>query len=287
MSVSESKIRDVAQQEARQIAEWQRTAKPAHQPFRESEGDVEFSTDGTSVNTIGGWREMKVGLFLKRHRGCAATPSEWDTRRLPPPHSRLAFAAIEKCDRFSSRWGRWTKRLGIRDTSEMTVLADGARWIWERVTNVFPQAEGVLDIYHGSQHIAATANKLYGEETAKVREWTDAGRTALLHGGWPHLNLHIAATEEQPDITAAGDESLKELVAYFAHHAGHLDYKRRLAEGRSIGSGAVEGACKNLIGRRLKQTGARWRIRRVNRMATLCSAFYSDHWNAYWKFNDN
>jgi hypothetical protein len=55
-----------------------------------------------------------------------------------------------------------------------------------------------------------------------------------------------------------------------------------LAEGRSIGSGQVEGACKHMIGRRLKQTGARWRVRRVNRMANLCALMYSDHWNAYW-----
>ena len=44
----------------------------------------------------------------------------------------------------------------------------------------------------------------------------------------------------------------------------------------------MEGACKNLVGRRLKQTGARWRIRRVNRMAGLCCLMYSNNWNAYW-----
>jgi hypothetical protein len=37
-----------------------------------------------------------------------------------------------------------------------------------------------------------------------------------------------------------------------------------------------------MIGRRLKQTGARWRFRRVNRMATLCRLLYSDHWDTYW-----
>ena len=50
-----------------------------------------------------------------------------------------------------------------------------------------------------------------------------------------------------------------------------------------IGNEVVEGACKNMIGRRLKQTGARWRVRRVNRMAGLCSNMYSKQWNRYWK----
>jgi hypothetical protein len=38
-----------------------------------------------------------------------------------------------------------------------------------------------------------------------------------------------------------------------------------------------------VVGRRLKQTGARWRVRRVERMASLCCALYGDQWEAYWK----
>ena len=45
----------------------------------------------------------------------------------------------------------------------------------------------------------------------------------------------------------------------------------------------VEGACKTVVGRRLKQTGARWRVRRLERMAALCCVLYGDQWDAYWK----
>jgi hypothetical protein len=61
------------------------------------------------------------------------------------------------------------------------------------------------------------------------------------------------------------------------------NYANRLAGGLSIGSGQIEGACINLIGRRLKQTGARWRVRKVHRMAGLCAVMYSEQWNHYWK----
>jgi len=44
----------------------------------------------------------------------------------------------------------------------------------------------------------------------------------------------------------------------------------------------VEGAAKNLVGKRLKQTGARWRVDRVNAMAELCCLIYSNDWDAYW-----
>jgi hypothetical protein len=80
-------------------------------------------------------------------------------------------------------------------------------------------------------------------------------------------------------------KSLKKLSGYLYRNRDRLGYAERLAEGRAIGSGQAEGACKHMIGRRLKQTGARWRVRRVNRMAVLCCLLYSDHWDAYWARN--
>ena len=41
---------------------------------------------------------------------------------------------------------------------------------------------------------------------------------------------------------------------------------------------------KNLIGKRLKQTWAKWKGERVNRMAAICALRYSDIWNNYWKY---
>ena len=77
--------------------------------------------------------------------------------------------------------------------------------------------------------------------------------------------------------------ALDELEGYFYRQREHLGYAGRLASGQSIGSGLVEGSCKQVIGRRLKQTGARWRIRRANRMATLCCTLHGDTWKPYWE----
>jgi hypothetical protein len=73
------------------------------------------------------------------------------------------------------------------------------------------------------------------------------------------------------------------LRGYFEPHVAHTGYAARLRLGQSIGSGLVEGACKQVIGRRLKQTGARWKVRRVERMATLCAIQASDQWATYWQ----
>jgi len=71
-------------------------------------------------------------------------------------------------------------------------------------------------------------------------------------------------------------ESLRKLRGYLDNHNTRLCYRERLSEGRAIGSGQVEGACKSMIGRRLKQTKTRWEVGRLNEMALLCSVHYSD-----------
>jgi hypothetical protein len=281
LSVSDNTVREVCQQEGAAMADWQRNALEARNPFREAKGDIEFSTDGTNVNTWEGWREMRVGIFSKRHRGKPAMPKDWNDRELPSPHVRVAFAAVEKSDRFSARWGRWAQRLGIRDTREISVLSDGAAWIWEEVSVHFPEATGVLDIYHALDHITTAAKAIYGEETVRCAQWIESVRDALLGGGWPAVRQRLRATWQRTK-KRSHRKLLQSLSRYLGKHLRHLGYAQRLAKGQSIGSGQVEGACKHMIGRRLKQTGARWRVRRVNRMANLCALMYSDHWNTYW-----
>jgi hypothetical protein len=273
LHICDNTVRGACDRHGGLMRAWQRDDPAAGAAFREAEGDVEFQTDGTSVNTTGGWREIRLSIFAKRGPGAPiADPAAWDGQRLPPPTARAATAGIRTSDALGPQWRRAAARLGVKDARAITVVADGARWIWAQVEKNLPGAAGVLDIYHASEQIHAAASALHGEAEA-ARGWAEARRRTLLESG-----SAAVVAELEAEGGAAAD-----LVAYLAPHADHTDYRRRLAEGRSIGSGLVEGACKTVVGRRLKQTGARWRVRRVERMASLCCVLYGDQWDAYWK----
>jgi hypothetical protein len=165
------------------------------------------------------------------------------------------------------------------------VAADGAEWIWRQAAVQFPGAEGVLDLYHALEHVAATATTLFGEGTGTAEGWLATGRRRLVADGWAGLcrwvgDVRAACAEAGRGAAAIG--ATEELLGYFAKHAGRLDYAGRLAAGRTVGSGAVEGAIKQTVGKRLKQTGARWRLANAVRMATLCSTALAEDWDAYW-----
>lgn len=277
LKTSDNTIRKVCHEQAGQIADWRHTEVEAHRKFRDSPGEIEFETDGTSVNTLDGWREMRLGIFAKRELAEPTTPEKWDRRKLPAPRVRTAFAAIEKADRFTSRWRRWAGRLGVERDACVHAVADGARWIWDGLADQFRHLDGVLDIYHALEHMAETAKVIDTEASG----WLDASRKTLLSEGWQGIDR---ALDEAWGATRSPKKraAIAGLRKYLGNHTQHLDYAGRLAAGRTIGSGMVEGACKNVIGRRLKQTGARWRVRRANRMATLATTLYSDQWDEYW-----
>jgi hypothetical protein len=168
---------------------------------------------------------MKIGIFARRERGEPATPAEWDKRHLPAPTARVAFAAIEAIDDFAPQWNEWAARLGIEDRSTITVLGDGAEWIWNAATREFRGCHQILDIYHAAEHIDAAAKRRFGEGAAAT-EWLDQGRQLLLSDGWAGLCDHLGKTLESEN-GVEGRAALDELTSYFAVHTERLNYCQR------------------------------------------------------------
>ncbi len=82
--------------------------------------------------------------------------------------------------------------------------------------------------------------------------------------------------------TGSDGEPLRALAAYPLKHPTRLDHAGRLAAGRSIGSGLVEGAIKQVVNRRLKQTGAKWTGRHVGPLVELVALLDTPEWHALW-----
>ncbi len=259
----------------------QRCERKDVERFTTAAGALEVPIDAGKVNTTDGWRDVKMAVFSKREAGSPATPADDAERELPAPTVRTVVAEIAEAERFAERVRQEADRLRVTTDPDITVLADGAEWIWNLAADVFPQACGVLDFYHAVEHIATATKTVWGEGTPQAGAQLDAGRTALASAGKVGWERWLAAAITQVPEGVSTDPLLQ-LAAYLAKHPTRLNYAERLTAGRTIGSGQVEGAIKQLVNLRLKRTGARWRADHVGPLVELIALSSTPEWHHHW-----
>jgi hypothetical protein len=258
-----------------------REERATAEAFAKAAGDLELHIDAGKVNTLEGWRDIKVAIFARRERAEPTTAAQWDERDLPKPTIRSVIAAIEEASLFGERCAMEARRLHLTDLSGLSVLGDGAEWIWNVRKRHFPDADQLLDVYHGREQVAAAAKRVFGEGTEEAKNQTARGEQWLLEDGYWGVTEWVGSMAGQ--IPPGGDgASLGSVLNYFAAHQDRLNYALRLRRGQSVGSGLVEGSIKQLINLRMKQTGARWKMEHVGPFVELRALAAGPEWNAYW-----
>jgi hypothetical protein len=252
--------------------------------FAEAEGDQELQIDAGKVNTLDGWRDVKVAVFDRRERGEPTTAADWEGRDLPAPVVRSVVAAVETSALFGARCAAEAERLQLSDPKQFSILGDGAEWVWNLAAEHFPGAQELLDIWHGVEYLAAGAKKVFGPGSPEAAAQTAAGRGRLLEDGYWGVTEWVGVVGAQ--VPAGGDgASLGGVLNYFCGHQDRLNYALRLRRGQSIGSGLVEGSIKQLLNKRIKQTGARWKVEHVGPLVELGALAAGPEWQAFWNQN--
>ena len=55
----------------------------------------------------------------------------------------------------------------------LSVLGDGAEWIWNLADQHFPGAAQLLDVYHGVEKLAEAGREEFGTGTDAMSQWPD------------------------------------------------------------------------------------------------------------------
>jgi len=258
----------------------QRTALP--ETFAAAVGERELHLDAGKVNTVeGGWRDVKVAAFACRRRGEASDPTDAAQRDLPPPAVRAVVAAVEERTAFGTRVEAEALRLGIPLGAGLSILGDGAEWIWNLAADHFHGAAQVLDVWHGAEKLAEAGRQALGSGP-ELQRWLHGAKEKLVGDGYAGvcetLVTPLADAAAQGRLQAAAGEVLN----YFAGHRDRLGYAVRLRRGQVIGSGLVEGSIKQLVNLRMKRTGARWRVAQVGPFVEFLALAEGPEWREHW-----
>jgi hypothetical protein len=221
------------------------------------------------------WREMKVccwyqvreipkSRFTQRHR-----KKDVSGQQALQAEGMQYFCDIAEVDEFEPLFWATGCQAKADLAKEVVFVCDGAKWIWRLVETYYPQAVQILDWYHAEERLEKVANEVFAGEQAKT--WLDETRTAMWHGNTCFV---IRACEKLATLS----ETAAKATTYFRNNAQRMHYDVFRKQGYLIGSGTVESACKQIVTRRLKVSGAQWNLEGARLTAKARAAWLSGDW---------
>ena len=215
--------------------------------------------DGKGEDGRARTREVKLAVFF--------TQDKLDDEGYPvrDPGSSSYLATFEPASVFAGLVQAEGIRRGAGHVRQLTILGDGAAWIWNTVAAKFPEATCIVDLYHARQHLHDLARLLEFMLGDHTDEWLAARLEDLDHGD---IDGICTAARVYP-LTGVKKDELDTALGYFENNAPRMRYKWFRSRGLFVGSGVVEAGCKAVIGQRLKSSGMRWTVAGADAIAAL------------------
>jgi hypothetical protein len=230
---------------------------------REAAGRAGKGEDGRART-----REVKLAVFFTQDK------LDKDGYPVRDRASASVIATFEPAATFGNLVKAEGIRRGADHVRQLTVLGDGAAWIWGIATDKFPEATQVVDLHHAREHLHALTRSLEFMLGDRRDDWLAARLDDLDHGDIDGIE---AAVRKYPLEGVRKDETDKEL-GYFLTDAPRMRYHWFRSRGLFAGSGVVEASCKTIVAQRLKNSGMRWTVAGADAIIALRCRGASSQW---------
>src|SRR5512140_1473258 len=177
----------------------------------------------------------------------------------------------------------YLREFKIATADKVLFVADGARWIWNRVGALLrrlgikpEQVDELVDFSHAVEHLGKIA-AVQGRWTGPERQtWIRRQRRRLLKGKIVEVQTAIDAL-----CGPRSSKALKRERGYFKRNGekGRMDYARLAALKMPIGSGAIESTIRRVVNLRLKGASIYWHTKSAEAVLLLRSNYKAGRWN--------
>jgi len=208
------------------------------------------------------WQEVRTGVVFTATAGTDG----------PTLDQREYLAFLGTMEDFAPRLWECASRWGALHEPHITFLGDGAPANWSLAELLFPGAMQILDFYHACEHLRAIRDLLFGADDPGGITWLDQQCHRLKAGRWNTVMATIRALRPRRGCA----RRLRTEAEYFVRNRHRMRYLHFRRLGLYIGSGVVESVCKQIVTRRIKVSGARWKPDSCQGMLHLRCAYLSN-----------
>ena len=224
--------------------------------------------DGKGEDGRARTREVKLAVFFTQDR------LDKDGYPVRDRSSTSVIATFEPAATFGNLVRAEGIRRGADYVRQLTVIGDGAAWIWNIAAAKFPEATQVVDLFHAREHLYDLARRLEFMLGDRKDAWLAARLEDLDYGDVDGI---AAAVREYP-LEGVKKDEIDTALGYFENNAPRMRYHWFRRCGLFVGSGVVEASCKTVVGQRLKQAGMHWTVSGADAIIALRCQQASSTW---------
>lgn len=160
----------------------------------------------------------------------------------------------------------------------LVCLLDGEKALWDQGAEYFPQAIGVLDLYHVMERLWLAAHAWHREGSDAAEKFVTDRLRLLLEGKVNEVTAGLRRRLRTHEISKEKKQTVHKVIGYFQNNRAHMRYDEYLAAGYPIGSGVVEGACRHVVKDRMEQSGMRWTVPGAQALLDTRSIYLNGNW---------
>lgn len=171
---------------------------------------------------------------------------------------------------------------GLGTQTQIHALGDGAPWITEKVEFHFgQQATYLIDFYHLGEYLHSAVAAATGGNKPSYLGRMKAG----FKQGRGEEVIQWLKPFTEPACVPNLQAPIRAALRYIHNRPGQFEYQKALARDLPIGSGEIESTHRHLIQKRLKISGAWWKVNHANAMLHLRVCRANNKWHYYWSAN--
>lgn len=149
----------------------------------------------------------------------------------------------------------------------------------------FPEAIHTVDVMHVIEKLWRAGECIFREGSDELLAWVTAMKDWLYTGHAERIVSEVWSRLDATPTTGPGNkgkrERLDEVACYLGKRVAKMNYHQLLAQDLEIGTGAIEGAIKNVIGKRCDHGGMRWIKERAEALLQLRCIEINGDWDAF------
>ncbi len=177
--------------------------------------------------------------------------------------------------------------LAIRNPGQgrpVICLMDGERSLWDAREAYFPEAVGVLDLFHVLERVWSVAHGFHKEGSDEAEPFVEERLRDLLEGRVDSVIEGVRRRMTRERLRGNKRKVVRSAIESLANNREPIRYDESLAAGDPIGSGVTEGACRPLVKDRMELTGMRWTLAGAQAMLHVRALDLNDQWEEFLEY---